>query len=419
MGFGYNKAMTLEWIDADWLLSPGQPPQQEGAVGVDKTSGRIVGTQARSERTEYKDASGAYFLTPGLINAHTHLELYRPEPISKQSDDSMADWLLNVIEFSRNLTPAERLQNCLKSITEMIRTGTTCVNDITSTGASLEALSQVGMRGIASPEFFYPAHSDNPDVEAIVERFWTFKKRFAGHPLLAVGISPHSPYNVTPQAWSKVLSQIQPEVVHSHLAETQEEMAWFQQGCSVLDKVHETVLGRNFGPIKSGVTPLKGIAALLSSRHIMAHGVFLSDEDVKILVQSQVSLVHCPRSNLLLSGKTITAFKQWHQMGLVIGIGTDSRLSCPSLDLREEGRVARQQHHLSAKETFELMTQGSAQAIHQENNLGAIAPDFKADLVLWWSPETDIENPYETWLSPETQPIMVWINGRIVLERCL
>jgi len=85
---------------------------------------------------------------------------------------------MTVVERFHGRTDAERLESCHKSILEMIRTGTTCVNDITSTGMSFDALDQVGMRGIVSAEFFHPVHEPGPDMSEVISRVRQFQNRF-------------------------------------------------------------------------------------------------------------------------------------------------------------------------------------------------------------------------------------------------
>lgn len=408
-----------ESYTAHWVLTPGQPPRQAMGVVINRDTGRIDHLYSVAAAEVAQPAEGTYILTPGLINAHTHLELYAGQPIPKAPGESMGDWLLKVIGYSRSLDDAGRKQACHKSIVELVRSGTTCVNDITSGGASLEALSEVGMRGVVSPEFFYPMHDEDPWVREIVERFETLCNRFAAHPLLSIGVSPHSPYNVTPQAYKKVIECVDPAIVHTHTAETRDEIQWFKTGTSSLDKVHERVLGQVYGPAILGRGPLDALVPYLTEKWVLVHGVYLSEQDREQLARTGASLVHCPRSNLWLSGETLTDLRQYEAAGIPVGLGTDSRLSAPDLDLRAEGRVARSCHGLSAQETFELMTSGSARAIKQAQLLGRLAPGYAADLVLWHHPASGIDDPWEAWLSPETQVEMVVINGRIVLERCL
>ncbi len=417
IGFRYNAGMTnLDWLEADCLLTPGVPPQHRAALGVDKATGLLGESRGLDEKLD-NDWGGTIFLTPGLVNAHTHLEQYADTPVPLLPGETIADWILKIVGLNRQKTDEDKRQACMKSILEMIRTGTTYVNDITSTGVSLEALSQVGMRGMVSPEFFFPFQTETPDLSGVIALFRQLSERFGGHPLLKLGISPHSPYNATRQACEAVLSAIDPARIHTHIAETPEEMQWFADGTSPLDNVHETLLGKRFGPDPTYRRPLEQFTALLSHRWTLVHGVYLNDGELQQLTETGAGLVTCPRSNRLLTGETRTDLKRWIATGLHIGLGTDGRLSTSDLDLRAEARVARDANDLSARETFELLTAGSASAIGAGDEIGRLQPGCKADVVLWHSPHPMGDNPYETWLHPDTQPVLVLINGRIVLER--
>lgn len=411
--------MTMEWYVTDWLLSPGSPPRRNGAAAVAPMKAgisHILEIGSSSPGGERRQA-GTSFLTPGLINAHTHIEMYAPEPISPGADGTMGDWILKVVAKNRGMNEAERRLACQKSVLEMLQAGTTCINDITSDEIAPDVLAQTGIRGIVSPEFFYPFHTEKPDMSKVIHRFNLLKQRFENHPLLNVGISPHSPYNVTPKAMLQLLQVIDPVLIHTHLAETEEEIRWFQTGSSPLDKVHQTLLGEQPGPIASGITPVKSFSGVLDARWVAAHGVYLTDPDIERLRQAGASLVHCPRSNLWLSGESIPDYRKLLQAGVPVGLGTDSRYSAPDLDIRAEGRVAQQLHSLSAQEVFEMMTIGSARAIKQQNKVGSLLPGYLADLVLWWNPGESVEEPYTLWLSPETRVEQVVVNGRTIWKR--
>jgi 5-methylthioadenosine/S-adenosylhomocysteine deaminase len=283
---------------------------------------------------------------------------------------------------------------------------------------SLEALSQVGMRGVVSVEFFHPYRTETPDLTELFDRFYPIRARFEGHPLLTVGVSPHSPYNVTPQAWQTLLDKVGSEVIiHTHLAENEMEIEWFQIGNSAVDQIHESILGKRFGPVSTGLTSVEMLRPFLSSQWIAAHGVLLSETDLQTLQQAGVGIAHCPRSNLCLSQQTISDLTAYQQAGLDIGLGTDSTFSTPNLDLRAEARTVQQLQGWSARQVFELMTSGSAHAIKRGHDLGQLRPGYKADVVLWQTPHTDIKDPYEAWLAEDTEPQWVLINGRTVLEK--
>jgi cytosine/adenosine deaminase-related metal-dependent hydrolase len=357
-------------VSADWLLDPLKPPIAGGHVHIHPQTGKIASISSRLQEC-IPQKTGSTFLTPGLINAHTHLELHAETPIPLKPGETIADWILQVVAHSRSQTEADKVAACRQGVKEMLETGTTCVNDITSTGASITALSETGMRGQIALEFFHPRHNTPLNMASIREQLHNLTMQCSSNRLLTLALSPHSPYNVAPAAWEAILRELDPIAIHTHLAETREEMRWFAEGQSALDTVHEQLLGQRFGPLTSGTSPLDFIRHLVSSRWSIAHGVYLSQEDLHHLAKHGAGLVHCPRSNLHLSQETLPLLQHLQETtGIPVGLGTDSRMSSPDLDLRSEGRVAQACHHLSAQEVLALMTAGSASSMGYGNRVG-------------------------------------------------
>lgn len=424
--------MSQEWIYAHWGLKP-TPTDVEIIEGVacalDGFTGRLSSVDERGASlfTEIDLKQGTTLLTPGLINAHTHLELFSPEPISVAADQTMVDWLLAVIEHRQADRTVDLISQCHQSLMRLICSGTTCVNDITRQGASLVAMDQIGMRGVVSPEFFVPGDFPNgpSQVEQIEEtiQFWrTLAEAWQDHPLIQLGLSPHSPYNVTMPAWQQVVAQTQPFLVHSHIAETQLEMDYFKTGESDLKRLHETLLGFSFEPSGLGQTPVEAYAEMFNDQTVLAHGVVLTPRDIELLAQRGVRMVHCPQSNQWISGSEAKMpYRALKEAGVRVALGTDSALSCPKLDLRVDARLAQQLHGLSNAEILRLVTVDGAEVLGQADSLGRLTPGYQSDLVLWWNPHIQPEavtDPLQLWLDPQTEVVMVWINGRILLDRC-
>lgn len=392
---------------AHWVLSPHDPPLQNAIVSWQDSKIKAVTATA-----EVLAPDLTTFVTPGLINTHTHLELYHETPLLPQPDESLSDWLLRVIAHSRPLSPQDKANAAWRSAQECLATGTTTVNDISSSGASVSVLDAVGLRGIVSPEFFWPASLPPDGLHPVVSLVQQLQSQWAGHATLQVGVSPHSPYNVSPTAWRAVVASLPPDTpVHAHLAESQAEWDYFMLGASALDTVHQRVLGRVFGPEFLGVSPTQAVEPCLTQNTTVAHGVYCTPEDEALLVASHVGMAHCLRSNLLLNQQTITNLQARLKNGMRLGLGTDSRLSCPDLDLRAEARAVQAHHGLSACQVFELATWGGACALHQDTRLGLLKPGYLADMVLWEHPDSPWEDPYVQWLSPQTRVKAIWVHG--------
>jgi cytosine/adenosine deaminase-related metal-dependent hydrolase len=409
-------------ISANFLLGTAQGILPSGTLMIDKEKGLIESVQVDSSLLKQEDTAerGCTFLTPGLINAHTHLGLRRDTPIPLNPLGNMAQWILEVMAYNQQLSEAEKRLALQQSILEVIRTGTTTVLDIASDHNTIEAIDRIGLRAMVALEFFHPAHGAI-ELDYFIERYLALVKRFSSHPLITLGISPHSPYNVSPEAYLEAIERLSPPFIQTHLAETQQEIDWFLKGHSALDRVHQTVLNHTFGPANFPSRPLANLPCLDETLSVV-HGVYLNPEECERLSDAGSSLIQCIRSNLWISGKTLADYPKNAHPDLKIGLGTDSRLSCPDLDMRAEGRALMQQYGLSAKQVFQALTVENAKAIGQASVLGELKIGQRADMVLWQNPQAPPHNLseeaiYGLWLDPETTPIAVWINGRLVLER--
>src|SRR6478609_6952329 len=208
-------------LTAQWLFPVHSDPIHNGYLRMDE-HGKIleIGPLEQLKLPFSKPVEGS-ILTPGLINVHTHIEQTVADSIPKLENETFLDWLLKVVTFNRaNTGTEERQHRCRLGIESLLSSGTTCVNDIASTSDSLTALLDAGMRGIVSLECFHPAAEVNAQrIEQIHELYKTFSAPFGDHPLLKTGLSPHSPYNVSANAWAELLNIIQPDFIHTHVAE--------------------------------------------------------------------------------------------------------------------------------------------------------------------------------------------------------
>lgn len=409
-----------DYLLANWVLPVSGPPIPEGFVAfengritelgrvADLPSAPLSGCRVQ----EFRSDTVPSLLTPGLINTHAHLELSFPAPLPLQ--ESMAQWLLDVVALTRKHgTPTEKQARCDTGVREMLATGTTCVNDISGQGDSLSVLDNLGMRAVVALEFFHPAPQP-VQAGAILETYAQYFSPYSRHPRIRLGISPHSPYNVSPAAWREVQEACSPFLVHAHAGESRAETDWLAGRPNPLDQLHQKLLGSTFRPTKLGLSPVAYLEAqgLLSDRLIVAHAVCLDDGDRRLLHQHGVGVSHCPRSNRMLHGETL-AWSAWEEAGVAIGLGTDSGLSSPDLDLRAEARFAASIHGWPETKALRHCTLEGARALKLSAFIGAIEPEKLADLVLWrTAPKLPVTSPEVAWLDKNTRVEKIWIDGK-------
>jgi 5-methylthioadenosine/S-adenosylhomocysteine deaminase len=120
---------------------------------------------------------------------------------------------------------------------------------------------------------------------------------------------------------------------------------------------------------------------MLGPKYLLVHAVHLTEEDLEIVAQTGVAVAHCPRSNAYL-GAGRARLKALRDLGIPVGLGTDSLASSQSLSLWDEIRFAFEDHSglLSPVEWIGMATAGGAQALGLDAEIGTLDPGKQADL---------------------------------------
>jgi guanine deaminase len=152
--------------------------------------------------------------------------------------------------------------------------------------------------------------------------------------------------------------------VQSHLSENKDEVEW---------------IGRLFPELPS-YTSVYDSAGLLSERSIMAHGIHLSAEEIRLLVQRRTNVAFCPYSNLTLRSGTMP-YRTLRDAGLTISLGTDVA-GGPSLSMLEQMTQAEDAAKITHEEAIYLATLAGAKALGLSNRIGSLEPGKDADFVV-------------------------------------
>jgi 5-methylthioadenosine/S-adenosylhomocysteine deaminase len=257
---------------------------------------------------------------------------------------------------------------------EMIRGGTTCFNDMYHTfRAATRAMMDSGIRACPSGVLL----GFLPDAPQRLEKAIDFCREMNGAAdgRIKVMLAPHALYTVEPPLLQRVReAALELGVpVHTHLQETQDEMK----------QIAEKYNG------KSAIQVMNEIG-VFDAPTLAAHCVYVSDADVDILRTKRVAVAHNPTSNLKLASG-IAPIVRYLQEGVLVGIATDGAASNNDLDMIEEMRLTALLHKvatldptaLDAYTALELATRRGAECLRLENEIGQIAPGFKADIALF------------------------------------
>jgi 5-methylthioadenosine/S-adenosylhomocysteine deaminase len=185
----------------------------------------------------------------------------------------------------------------------------------------------------------------------------------------------------------------------THLEESEAEREWLHEGTGP------------FAEFPLARTSLVELAerGVLSQRLNAAHCVWVDDDEISILVEHGVGVLHCPRSNAAL-GCGIAPLRKLLDAGVAVGLGTDSPASAPSFDIFEELRAAvflarareLRPEALTAAEALDLATLGSARALRLDGEVGSLEPGKRADLLV-----LSLEgSPFLPWEDPAAAVVL-------------
>ena len=316
------------------------------------------------------DGEGKFAL-PGLVNAHTHLPMSLFRGLA---DDRPLDaWLRDHIwPEEKRLTPDDVYWGSLLSLAEMIKGGTTQVADMYfHTDSIARAVSDAHMRATLSYGIVADKLDEHGRDELVKARSAIERWEGASVGRIRTAVSPHAIYTCGKDIWTAAVDLARQKHVplHIHLAETRDEVAW---------------------AIKNwGQTPVIALDSIgvFSVPTIAAHCVHVSVEEIEILAQRRVTVVHCPKSNAKL-GNGHAPVVSLLGAGVNVALGTDGAASNNSQDMIEEMRMA----SLLQKESLEDPTALPAREVmmmatrNGSNVLGmgarAIAVGQDADIIL-------------------------------------
>jgi len=413
-------------LSARWALPVDSPPIPDAAllVGPD---GRIaaIGPEPAvpaPESAERLDL-GDVILLPGLVNAHTHLEL-------TGFDDSPPDldfrrWILSIRRMKEVRTPEEYQDAARRGIRDCWSGGVTTIADTGDSGAVIQALTELGGSGIAFQEVFGPHPSQ------VEESFEGLRRRTADLAAFAVGrvrlgVSPHAPYSVSGPLYARVAEWAQREnlPIAVHLAESPAESEFVSRGAGPFAEAWQSrgipqLVDRSQQPPGRPVQPASPVAWLdrlgvLGAKTLCIHAIQLSDDDVGCLSRRGVSVAHCPLANARHNHGT-ARLAELRRAGVRIGLGTDSVASVGRLDLFAEARAAREIARLGAAETLALATIDGARALGLDAETGTLSVGKWGDVVAVQAQGLEGAGPEEPALAASPCHVLLTaIAGRVV-----
>jgi 5-methylthioadenosine/S-adenosylhomocysteine deaminase len=316
-------------------------------VGLRAANGRIaeIGPGVEPQPgDEHLDAAGSILVAP-MVNGHTHaaMTLFR----GYGDDLPLMRWLEEKIwPIERRLEPEDVYWGTRLACLEMIRTGTVRFWDMYwHAPAAARAVADAGMRATVAAPLIDIGGRSKEMREAAVR---SLDELVGPGERIDAGLAPHAIYTVTEDSlrWIAELAADRGFPVQIHLSETEQEVieclaAHGERPARYLDRV-----------------------GLLSPRTVLAHGVWLDDDELELIAERGAVVVTNPVANLKLAVGGVFPYPRARAAGVHVGLGTDGPGSNNSLDLFSDMKVlALLQKHaakdaaaIDAIETWEIAT---------------------------------------------------------------
>ena len=411
----------MQIYTASYVLPISSPPIPGGAVAVENGVITAVGSAAalrKSSGAKVTDLPGCV-IVPGLVNAHTHLELthFPAWKVRKDLDylpKTYVEWIGQVMKIRRALTPGEVELSVREGLRLCIESGTTAIGEILSdfTLAPLYAASPIAGR------LFLEAIGQDPVLgDALLERLEASLLALTGGGLLP-GISPHTPHTVSQQLFQGIeeISRRLTLPKAIHLSESLEEVAFmFDSTGPIAEVIYPMARWEAYLPAPLHATSASYLDGLgvLGANTLAVHAVHVTPADVALLKQRGVTVVLCPRSN-----DALNVGRAPHHLlksaGIPLALGTDSLASNDSLSLWDEMRYLQSSapDAFSAEELLAMATVGGARALGIEAQAGSLQAGKRADFLLFSGCDTLSEKALFQGILEKGRLEQVYIAGR-------
>lgn len=410
-----SKLTSAFSLKACYLFPVDAPPVPDGVLTI--AGGRIVAVGENASGQPPLDLGNVAIL-PGLINAHTHLELSDLSTPIGRPGMPFTDWIAAVVAHRRKLESEstdiakDRAAAVCQGLAESLCSGSTTLAEIAIQGWPD---SKIRSSPINTTVFLELLGLSAESVEPLVGQARDHIAAGSDANWCA-GLSPHAPYTVHPdllQRSVQVSREFRVPLV-MHLAESEEELELLQSGTGPLVELLESLDAWDPTGIPCGTSPLDYLRVLSQShRALVAHGNHLNRAEIEFLAarSDHMSVVFCPRTHAYFGHKDYL-LAEMLSAGVNVALGTDSRASNPDLSVLEEMRYVYRNHKaVSPADILALGTARSAKSLGLDAEKGTLAAGRYADLTVVQLPDTDSDDPYELLFGDAGSVVRTYCRG--------
>lgn len=350
----------------------------DGYLAVERD--RIVGVgswESHPPCDDIVDLGRDALLTPGFIDTHLHAP--QIEMIGSYGGH-LLEWL-NRYTFpteAKFADPEHASRVARAFFDELLRNGTLCALIFSTihyeaTDIFFAEAERRGFRGIIGKTMM-DRHAPDDLLENARESYDQSRallQKWHKKGLLHYAITPRFAPTSTPELLERAgdLKREFPDAyVHTHISENQNEVAWVQQLFAFPE----------YADVYDHYN-------LLDEKSVLAHGIWLTEEELDLLSRRGSRISHCPNSNLFLGSGL---FKLHHvlEAGVIVGLGSDIGAgTTPSMlnAMADAYKVQSVQHvSLSPFHLWYLATLGGARALSLDSEIGSLEVGKSADFLV-------------------------------------
>ena len=354
------------------------------AVCQDGTIAAVGNGEVTSEMAAQAETvvdAGGHLVTPGLIDAHTHLVFggWREHELALKLKGvpyleilAQGGGILSTVRNTRAASEEELTKKAAEALDMMLEMGTT----------TCEAKSGYGLR-----------------LEDELKQLRAVKNLQESHPveLVSTFLGAHAvpeEYKENREEYIRILcEEMIPRVAEEHLAEFCD--VFCETGVFSAEESRKILeAGRNYGLIPKihadeidpiGGTELAGEIGAISAEHLIR----TTQSGIDSMAKGGTIACCLPATSFYLNA-TFAPAREMIEAGVPVAIATDFNPgSCPNLSLQLAMNLGCYKYRLIPEEVLTAVTLNAAAAIHREGSLGTIEPGKKADMVIWKAENLD------------------------------
>jgi cytosine/adenosine deaminase-related metal-dependent hydrolase len=376
----------LRIVHADAVIPGDGDPVADGAVVVDGSAIVDVGPAAevipRHAGAAVERVRGA--LMPGLVNAHTHIELSALRG-QVPGGAGFVPWVEHLLGARAEVQPEHDAAAIERAVEELHAFGTVAVGEVSNSLVAVRPLVRRGIGGVVFHEVF---GLERDALERRVAEMPRVVEQSVGDwpgADLAYAPSPHTLYTTHADVVRRLVSDARERGVLAsvHLSEHAAERSFLERGAGPIVDFYARRLNltpeRIRWPGKSPVAFADELGAI--GPHVLCvHLTDARNEELELVARRGAPTVFCPRSNLYIETR-LPPLIAARAAGLLPALGTDSLASNASLDVLAEARaLADRFSSVPAKELVRMATWQGAQALRRPD-LGRITRGASPGLV--------------------------------------